>query len=459
MSKPLTESLLQSLQQLLGDRFSLDEEILHEHGKDESSHSPIPPQAVCFPEREKEVVEVVKLCAAHRTPMIPFGKGTSVEGQVLAERGGVSIDLARMNRVLAVNENDLDAVVEAGVTRLELNEHLAGSGLFFSVDPGADATLGGMASTRASGTNSVRYGTMRDNVLSVKVVLADGRIIQTATRARKSSAGYDLTHLFVGAEGTLGIITELTVRLFASPEAISSAVCPFPSVNSAVNTVIKTIQSAVPIARIELLDSLQIEAVNKYSNLSCKVAPTLFMEFHGTESSVSEQSKKVEAIAHNHGGEDFQWSTAEAERKRFWQARHDSYFAALNLRPGCRAMATDVCVPISRLAECITETEKDIADSPLAITILGHVGDGNFHLVIVLDTQNPAELEEAHGINKRLVERALAMDGTCTGEHGIGIGKLDFLEQELGVAVGVMRQIKHALDPNNLMNPGKVLKG
>lgn len=456
---PLPISLVDTLTELLDDRFTTDPNILEDHGKDESSYPCSPPDAVCFPQSKEEVSEILKACSGTRTPVIPFGKGTSVEGQVLARQGGISIDLSRMNNILAVHQEDMDAVVQAGATRMQLKEALNGSGLFFSVDPGADATLGGMAGTRASGTNTVRYGTMRENVLALQVVLADGRIIQTSSRARKSAAGYDLTHLFIGSEGTLGIITELTVKLHPVPECISSAVCPFPSIKDAVNAVIRTIQSGVPIARIEFLDPLQIEAVNKYSNLSCEVAPTLFLEFNGTKNSVEEQSRSVQKIAAEFGGTKFEWSTDDDERHRLWQARHNAYFAALDLRPGCRAKATDVCVPISRLAECIEETAKDIALSSLNITMLGHVGDGNFHLVIVFDPSSRQERAEAESLNQRIVERALAMEGTCTGEHGIGIGKLNFLQAEKGEGVDVMRQIKSALDPLNLMNPGKIFLG
>jgi D-lactate dehydrogenase (cytochrome) len=453
---PLPESLVTTLTHLLGDRFTTEPTVLDEHGTDESSHPCSPPDAVCFPQSTEEVSAILKTCSGTRTPVIPFGKGTSVEGQVLAKHGGISIDLNRMNKILAVHDEDMDAVVQAGITRIQLNEALAGSDLFFSVDPGADATLGGMAGTRASGTNTVRYGTMRENVLALQVVLANGSVIQTSSRARKSAAGYDLTHLFIGSEGTLGIMTELTVRLHPVPECISSAVCPFPSVKDAVNAVIKTIQSGVPIARVELLDPLQIKAVNKYSDLNCAVAPTLFLEFNGTKNSVEEQSRSVQKIAAEFGGSQFEWSTDDDKRSRLWQARHNAYFAALDLRPGCRAMATDVCVPISRLAECIEETEKDVSRSSLDITILGHVGDGNFHLVIVFDPSSRQERAEAESLNRRVIERALAMEGTCTGEHGIGIGKLKFLQAEKGDGVDVMRQIKSALDPLNLMNPGKI---
>jgi D-lactate dehydrogenase (cytochrome) len=391
-------------------------------------------------------------------PMVPFGAGTSLEGHVIPIAGGLSIDLTRMNRVLKVNVADLDASVEPGVTRKQLNEHLRDTGLFFPIDPGADASIGGMTATRASGTNAVRYGTMRENVLSLTAVLADGRVIRTARRARKSAAGYDLTRLFVGSEGTLGIITEITVRLYGIPEAISSAVCSFESIEGAVNTVITTIQSGVPVARIELLDDIQIAAVNRYSGLDYPVRDTLFLEFHGTPNSVKEQAEAVQAIAAENGGGIFHWASQAEDRAKLWQARHDAAYANKALRPGCDIFATDVCVPISRLAECITETKRDLKQSFLIAPLVGHVGDGNFHLTVVLDRNNPDEIAEAERINERLVMRALAMDGTCTGEHGIGFGKMKFLIAEHGEAVSVMRAVKIALDPRNLMNPGKIVR-
>jgi D-lactate dehydrogenase (cytochrome) len=404
------------------------------------------------------VAAIVKLCAGHRTPVIAFGAGTSLEGQVAALNGGISVDLSQMNRILQVNAEDLDATVEAGVTRKQLNEHLRDTGLFFPIDPGADASLGGMAATRASGTNAVRYGTMRENVLSLTVVLADGRVIRTARRARKSAAGYDLTRLFVGSEGTLGLITELTLRLYGIPEAISAAVCAFPSLEDAVNSVIETIQLGVPVARIELLDEAQMAAINKYSKLDHKVAPTLFFEFHGSASGVAEQSETVKSIAADNGGEGFRWATTVEERSKLWQARHDAYYAALALRPGSKGWATDVCVPISRLAQCIRETKQDLAQSSVPCALVGHVGDGNFHLVFMIDPNRPEEIAEAARLNNRMVTRALAMEGTCTGEHGVGYGKMDFLVAEHGEAISVMGMIKRALDPDNLLNPGKILR-
>lgn len=454
---PLPPALVADLTAVFGDRLSTSRPIREHHGTDISSYPTTPPQLVIFPLTTDEVVQGVNICARHRVPIIPYGVGTSVEGHVLATHGGVSFDLGRMNSIIAVNPSDLDARVQAGVTRKQLNAHLHDAGLFFPIDPGADATLGGMASTRASGTNAVRYGTMRENVLSATVVLADGRVITTARRARKSAAGYDLTRLFVGAEGTLGIITELTVRLYAIPDGISAAVCAFPTVRAAVDSVIEAVQHGIPIARVELLDALTIKAVNRYAKLDLREAPTLWYEFHGTPKGVAEQAEQTQAIARDHGGLDFAWSTKPEERSKLWQARHDAYFACLQLRAGSRMIATDVCVPISRLAECIAETEADIAQASMPIPLFGHVGDGNFHLMILIDPNSDADIEEAWALNARLVRRALAMDGTCTGEHGIGLGKREFLIEEFGPGVDVMRQIKQTLDPHNLMNPGKVL--
>ncbi|MBL8670787.1 MAG: FAD-binding protein, partial [Alphaproteobacteria bacterium] len=391
-------------------------------------------------------------------PIVPYGTGTSLEGHVAALKGGVCIDVSQMNKVLRVGAEDLDVTVQPGVTRKQLNEHLRDKGLFFPIDPGADASLGGMTATRASGTNAVRYGTMRENVLSLQVVLADGRVIRTAKRAKKSAAGYDLTRLFVGSEGTLGVITEVTLKLYGIPEAISAAVCSFPTLAAAVDTVIQTIQAGVPIARIELLDEVQMRAVNGYSKLDYPEAPTLFFEFHGTASGVAEQIEMVEAIAGEKGGAGFRWANKPEERSRLWEARHKAYYAALSLRPGCKGWATDVCVPISRLAECILETKKDIQDSGLLAPIVGHVGDGNFHLSFLIDPNDPEEMRRAGAVNDKMVMRALSMDGTCTGEHGIGYGKIDLLQAELGEGVSVMRQIKQALDPKGIMNPGKIVR-
>jgi D-lactate dehydrogenase (cytochrome) len=455
---PVQAGLLLSLRQLLGDRLSTSAAICALHGRDESYHPAHAPDAVAFARTTEEVAAIVGLCAEHKTPVVAFGTGTSLEGHVAALKGGICLDLSQMNRILRVHREDLDATVEAGVTRKQLNEYLRDTGLFFPIDPGADASLGGMAATRASGTNAVRYGTMRENVLSLTVVLADGRIIRTARRARKSAAGYDLTRLFIGSEGTLGIITELTVRLYGIPEAISAAVCAFSSLENAVDTVIETIQSGVPVARIELLDEAQIAAINKYSNLDHKIAPTLFFEFHGSPAAVAEQSAAVKAIADEHGGDDFRWSTTAEERSKLWRARHDAYYAALASRPGSKGWATDVCVPISRLAECIRETKKDLAQSSVPSALVGHVGDGNFHLVFMIDPDRPKEIAEASRLNDRMVARALAMEGTSTGEHGIGYGKMDFLIAEHGEAVAVMRTIKQALDPDNILNPGKIVR-
>ena len=458
MSHPLPAALIQSLQQQFQHRFSQGESNRLQHGRDESVHAPQPPDGVVMAESTEEVAAVVRLCAEHGVPIIPYGVGSSVEGHVLATRGGISLDLSGMNQVLAIHAEDGDATVQAGVTRKQLNDALKGTGLFFPIDPGADATLGGMAATRASGTNAVRYGTMRENVMATTTVLADGRIMKTGGRARKSSAGYDLTRLLVGSEGTLGIMTELTVKLYPIPEAISAAVCTFPSIEAAVQTVIQTIQLGVPVARIELLDALSLKAINLFSKTTLAEAPTLFFEFHGSPAGVEEQAQTVQAIADDLGGANFEWATRPEDRSRLWQARHDAYFACLQLKPGCRCFPTDVCVPISRLAECIAETQADIAQVSIPIALFGHVGDGNFHLVVLVDTDNPKEMEEAAWISRRVVERAIAMEGTCTGEHGIGLGKKKYLVAEHGeVAVDVMRAVKAALDPCGLWNPGKVL--
>jgi len=440
-----------------GERFSTAAAVRERHGQDESWHAPAPPDAVVFPESVDEVTAIVRTCAAHRTPMIAFGVGTSLEGHVAALHGGVCLDLSRMNRVLEVNAADLDARVEAGVTRKQLNQHIKDTGLFFPVDPGADATLGGMAATRASGTTAVRYGTMRENVLGLTVVLADGRVIHTGGRARKSSTGYDLTHLFVGSEGTLGIIAELSVRLQGVPQATSAAVCPFPSLKAAVDTVILTIQSGIPVARIELLDELQMRGINNYSKLSYPEVPTLFFEFHGTDAGVAEQARMVGELARDQGADDFRWATLTEERNRLWQARHDAYYGGLSLRPGSRGYVTDVCVPISRLTECVLGAKLDIEASGLIAPIVGHVGDGNFHLVILVDPNDTGEVARASALNAKIVERALAMGGTCSGEHGVGYGKLGFLDAEHGEALAVMRSLKAALDPHDLMNPGKLV--
>jgi len=457
-AREFDQSVVSELKALLGDRVSTSAAVREHHGKDESYFPYAPPDAVVFLQTTEEVRDVVNICRRHRVPMIPYGVGTSLEGHILAVRGGVCIDLSQMNKVLTVHESDLDAVVQAGVTRKQLNEHIKHTGLFFPVDPGADATLGGMAATRASGTNAVRYGTMRENVLSLKVVLADGRIIQTSRRAKKSAAGYDLTRLFVGSEGTLGIITEVTVRLYPVQEAMSAAVCAFESVDGCTNTVIQTIQAGVPIARCDIVCEKTVGAINAYKKANYRVAPTVFFEFHGTKTSVVEQAETVQAIAKENGGMDFVWATKAEERTALWDARHNAYFACLQLKPGTRAISTDVCVPISRLAECVHETMADVKDYINPVPLLGHIGDGNFHLMFLIDPAKPEQTELAKQFNQRLVERALKMEGTCTGEHGIGMGKMGSMRMELGDDVmDIMRDIKHVFDPDDLMNPGKVV--
>jgi len=447
---------IDELRDLLGDRLSTSTGVRDHHSKDESWHVPHRPDAVAFPKTTEEVSAIVQVCARHRIPVVAYGTGTSLEGAVIPEFGGVVVDLIHFDQVLKVNAEDLDVTVQARVTRKQLNDYIRDQGLFFPIDPGADASLGGMAATRASGTNAVRYGTMRENVLGLTVVMADGRIIRTSRRARKSAAGYDLTRLFVGSEGTLGIITEVTLRLFGIPEAMAAAVCSFDTLEGAVNAVIQTIQLGVPIARIELLDDVQMDSVNKFSNLNYPVKDTLFVEFHGTENGVKEQAEIVQSIAAEFGGGEFKWATKPEERTHLWTARHDVTYANKALRPGCEIWATDVCVPISRLTECILETKQDLAESFLIAPLVGHVGDGNFHLGFLIDRDDPREIAEAERLNDRLVMRALAMDGTCTGEHGIGLGKMKFLVAEHGEAVSVMREIKKALDPLGIMNPGKI---
>jgi D-lactate dehydrogenase (cytochrome) len=444
------------LAQRFGERFVRSEAIRRQHGATTSWLATQPPDAVVFPESTEEVAEIVRICLDHRVPVIPFGVGTSLEGHVNAPGGGVSVDTSRMNHVLAVHAEDLDCIVEAGVTRKQVNEYLRDQGLFFPIDPGADATLGGMAATRASGTNAVRYGTMRDNVINLTAVMPDGEIIKTARRARKSSAGYDLTRLLIGSEGTLGVITEVTLRLHGIPEAIAGGVCTFESVAGACNATILTIQTGIPVARIELLDALQVKACNAYSKLSLKAAPTLFVEFHGSDASVAEQSERFGEIARECGGTGFTWATRPEERSRLWQARHDVYWASLGLRPGAKSISTDVCVPISRLADCVTETEEDIATTGLIAPIVGHVGDGNFHLSIMVDMESATEVERADAFVGRLNLRAIRMDGTCTGEHGVGQGKIKYLSVEHGRGLDVMRAIKRTIDPTNIMNPGKI---
>jgi len=452
------DAVIAALAARFGNRLVTSQAVREQHGNTTTWIENQPPDAVLFPQTTADVQDVVRLCASHRVPVIPFGTGTSLEGQVNAPRGGVSLDFRDMNRVLAVHAEDLDCVVEPGVTRKQLNEHMRDQGVFFPIDPGADASLGGMAATRASGTNAVRYGTMKDNVLALKVVLANGEVMATARRAKKSAAGYDLTRLMVGSEGTLGVITELTLRLSGIPEAISAGICPFPSVEAACNAAIMAIQSGIPVARIELLDALQVRASNMYSKLTLPETPMLMMEFHGSEQSVAEQSRRFGEIAEDLGGGPFDWTTRAEDRTRLWQARHDAYWAQCALRPGSRALASDVCVPISRLAECVTETQRDIAENKLLGPIVGHVGDGNFHVGVLVDLNDAAEVARVHTFLERLVERALAMDGTCTGEHGVGQGKMKYLHAEHGEpALEAMRAIKRALDPLDIMNPGKIV--
>jgi D-lactate dehydrogenase (cytochrome) len=450
--------LHQELSRLLGDRFSTSDHERQQHGKDESSLSPMPPDAVCFPLSTEEVSTIVRLCRQTRTPVIPFGAGSSLEGHIFAPQGGVSVDLSRMNKILRVSADDLDCTVQAGVTRQQLDKHLRPMGLFFPVDPGADATFGGMASTRASGTNAVHYGTMSENILMLTVVLPDGEVIATGTRARKSSAGYDLTHLFIGAEGTLGIMTEVTLRIQGVPEAISAAVVGFSSFESALQAVTQIRQIGVPIARIEFLDEVAVKTVNQFSGLTLVEQPTLFLEFHGSQASVKDNVEQVGEIMREFGGSDFRWAVNQAERTALWTARHNAYYAGLAYRPGCRALTTDVCVPISRLAECIAETRRDLDGSSLIAPMVGHVGDGNFHMLMLVDRNSPNDHAEAERLNERLVQRALAMGGTITGEHGVGMGKQKYMKTQHGAgALAVMRAIKQALDPENIMNPGKML--
>ncbi len=450
-------ALIVDLHARLGDRCTTNPSQIELHSHSESWHPPGQPDVVVFPLNTDEVSDVVRVAARHRAPVVPFGAGSSLEGHVNAIAGGVSVDLSRMNRILRVSIEDLDATVEAGVTHRQLNKVLAASGVAFWVDPGADATIGGMAATGASGTTTVRYGTMRETVLGLTVVLADGHVIRTGGRARKSSAGYDLTRLFIGSEGTLGVITEVIVRVHGLPEAVSAAVCPFESMEGAVRTVITTMQLGIPVARIELLDEVQMDAVNRFSRLSYAVKPTLFFEFHGTSAAaVSEHAQSVQEIAAEHGASDFRWATTTEDRARLWQARHNTLPAARAMRPGANAWVTDVCVPISNLADCILETKRDLQASNTFAPLVGHVGDGNFHLNFMFNANDPGELVEVKELNARLVRRALAMGGTCTGEHGIGLGKIGYLAEQHGDAVDVMRAIKHALDPDNIMNPGKI---
>lgn len=456
-SPAVTPEFLARLAERFGARCQTSEGIRAQHGQSEAHFAPMPPDAVVYCHSTEEVVDLVRMCVDAGVPVIPFGAGTSIEGNALAVQGGVSVDLSEMDKILEVNAEDFDCTVQAGVRREQLNMFLRDQGLFFPIDPGANATLGGMAATRASGTNAVRYGTMREAVLSLRVVTADGRDIRTSHRARKSAAGYDLTRLFVGSEGTLGIITEVSLRLHSIPEAISSAVCSFETLEGAVDTVVQTLQIGVPIARVEILDDMQMKAVNAWSKLDYPELTTLFFEFHGSPGYVEEQTEAVRDLALANGGSEFRWSNLPEERTKLWKARHEAYYATVNLRPGAVGWATDVCVPMSRLAECITETKKDLETATLPATILGHVGDGNFHVVFALDPDSKEELAEVEEINSRLVERALAMDGTCTGEHGIGLGKQQWLVAELGEeTIDLMRAVKQAFDPKGLFNPGKI---
>jgi D-lactate dehydrogenase (cytochrome) len=450
-------AMLEALRLRFGERFSTAASVREQHGRDESTYPITPPEAVVYCESTEDVAAVVALAQAHAVPVIPFGVGSSLEGHLLAVQGGVSVDLSRMTQVVRVDADDLTVTVQAGVTREQLNRDTRDTGLFFPIDPGANASLGGMAATRASGTNAVRYGTMRENVLGLTVVTAAGGVVHTGTGARKSSAGYDLTRLFVGSEGTLGVMTELTLRLYPLPEAVSAAVCHFPSIDAAVQTTIQTIQLGVPIARCELLDANAIRAVNKHSKLGLREAPMLLMEFHGSPASVQEQAETVQALAREQGGEDFQWARTPEERTRLWTARHQSYFAALQMRPGCRCQSSDTCVPISRLAESINASVEEAEASGIPYWIVGHVGDGNFHLSYLLDPNDAGELAEVERLNMQMVQRALRLGGTCSGEHGIGLHKMGYLLEEAGPgAVDMMRSIKRALDPLNIMNPGKV---
>ncbi len=457
--RALPEALGSALRERFDERFSVAQAVRDHHGRDESPFPAAPPDAVVYVNDTAEVVELVRLCRLHKVPLIPFGVGSSLEGALLAVQGGISVDLSGMNRIVAIHPEDLTATVQAGVTRKQLNDALKDTGIFFPIDPGADATLGGMTATRASGTNAVRYGTMRENVLALEVVTADAKVLRTGTRARKSSAGYDLTRLLVGSEGTLGIVTEVTVRLYPQPEAISAAVVSFGSIEGAVNTAIQTIQVGVPVARCEFLDEATVRAINAYAKTSLREATTLFFEFHGTEASVREQSDTVEQIARDNGGQDFEWATRPEERTRLWNARHNAYFACLQVRPGCRAISTDTCVPISRLADSLIGARAILDRATVPTMILGHVGDGNFHAVILVNPEDPAEMAECERLNDEIVRLALSMDGTCTGEHGIGLHKMGFLCEEAGEdAVELMRRIKNALDPDHIMNPGKIFR-
>jgi len=455
--RPVTTAFLDALGARFGERCSRSQAVREQHGRDESPFEAMPPDAVVFCESTTDVADAVTLAAGHAVPVIPFGVGSSLEGHLLAVQGGISLDVSRMNQVLRINAEDLTATVQPGVTRKQLNEAVKHLGLFFPIDPGADASLGGMAATRASGTNAVRYGTMRENVLALEVVTASGEVIRTGTRAKKSSAGYDLTRLFVGSEGTLGVITEVTLRLFPLPEAISAAICHFPSVTAAVDAVIEIIQMGVPIARVELLDANAVRAVNRHDKLTLRETPMLLMEFHGSPSGVDEQATAVQSIAHEHSGEAFEWASTPEDRTRLWTARHRAYFAGMAAYPGRRTVTTDACVPISRLAEAIGESVREADESGIPYYIVGHVGDGNYHVAYLIDPKDAAQWNCAEQLNLQLVQRALRLEGTCTGEHGVGLHKQGFLVDEAGEgAVAMMRTLKRALDPKNILNPGKI---
>ncbi len=452
------QALIDALKGRFGERCSTALAVREQHGRDESAYTTVPPpSAVVFAESTQDVADAVRLASQYEVPVIPFGVGSSLEGHLLAIQGGISIDVSRMNQVLAVNPEDLTVTVQPGVTRKQLNEEIKSTGLFFPIDPGADASLGGMSATRASGTNAVRYGTMRENVLGLEVVTASGEVIRTGTRAKKSSAGYDLTRLFVGSEGTLGVMTEITLKLYPLPEAISAAICSFPSIEAAVRTTIQIIQMGIPIARVELIDAHTVRMVNAYAKLGLRQEPMLLMEFHGSPAGVQEQAETVQEIAREHGGQAFEWAVTPEERTRLWTARHNAYFAAIQSKPGCRAISTDTCVPISRLADCLLDSVAEADASGIPYFLVGHVGDGNFHFGYLIDPAQPEEYAKAEELNHALVHRALKLGGTCTGEHGVGMHKMDFLREEAGAgAVDMMRTIKRALDPKNIMNPGKI---
>ena len=458
LRRPLPAEMSEALRARFGDRFSVANAVRDHHGNDESPYPSMLPDGVVFAQSTEDVVAVVNLCNQHGVPLIAYGAGSSLEGHILAIEGGISLDMTQMNKIVVLHAEDQTVTVQAGLTRKQLNEQIRDSGLFFPIDPGADASLGGMSATRASGTNAVRYGTMRENVVSLTVVTAQGKVIRTSRRARKSSAGYDLTRLYVGSEGTLGIITEVTVKLYPQPEAVSAAVCNFPTVHEAVQCVIQTIQLGVPVARVELMDANAVMAGNRYAKLTLRETPLLLFEFHGSEASVKEQAQTVQELAKDCGGLDFEWAERPEDRNRLWTARHNAYFAGLQLRPGCRASTTDVCVPISRLAECIDEATRLLEKASFPSTIVGHVGDGNFHVLMLLDPDSQEEWEESERLNHHLVTQAIEADGTCTGEHGIGLHKKQFMAHEHGEDVlDLMRSLKHAFDPNNILNPGKIL--